>query len=72
MDRNISEESFYQYSDEIVVAWNRLPITLECHKKDSLDFPFIVSNLLRMSHLKAYILTLEKMLLILHSEYRAS
>ena len=44
---------FYQYSDESVDERNRLLLTAECHnKKDNLDFPFIVSNLLRMSHLK--------------------
>ena len=52
--------SFYQYSDESVDEKNRLLLTTECHnKRDNLDFPFIVSYLLRMSHLKAYTLTLE-------------
>jgi len=45
---------FYQYSDERVDERNRLLLTAECHnKQDNLKFPFIVSNILKMSHLKA-------------------
>jgi len=59
---------FHQYSDESVDERNRLLLTTECYnKKDNPDYPFIVSNLLRMSHLNACIHILErKKLLTLH------
>jgi hypothetical protein len=48
--------SFQQSSDESVDVGNRFLLTTECQNmKDNLDFPLIVSKLLRMSHLKAYI-----------------
>jgi len=46
---------FYQQSDESVDERNRLLLITERHnKKDNLDFPLIVSKLLRISYLKAY------------------
>jgi len=52
---------FYQNSDECVDERNRLLLTAGCYnKQDNLDFPFIVSNILRMSHLKACIYILKK------------
>jgi hypothetical protein len=45
---------------------NSLLLTAECHnKQDILNFPFIVSNLFRISRLKSCIYILGKMLLIL-------
>jgi len=56
MDTNISE--IYHYSDKIVDEKNGLYLTTECQiKEDCLEFSFTVSNLLRMSHLTAYIHT---------------
>jgi len=43
---------FYQYSDDRVDERKRLLLTAECHNNtEYIDFPFVVSKLLRMSHL---------------------
>jgi len=52
---------FHQYSDESVYERNRLLLTTECHDNtEYLDFLFVVSNPLRISHLKACIHILDK------------
>ena len=52
---------FYQNSDESVEERNRLLLTTKCHiKRDNLNFPFIVSYIMRMSHLKGSKHTSEK------------
>jgi len=52
---------FYHISVESVDERNRLLETTEFHNNiDKLDFPFVVSNRLRMSHLKASVHILKK------------